>query len=97
MEYVSRGKLQTYLRESRTPNDYNNLHGPSAMLTSRDLTTFAHQVARGMHYLTEKGVSNGLGTRDDLRYACYMRHLTEKGLVFYGQGTRDMCYVTKKG
>ncbi|XP_043212292.1 tyrosine kinase receptor Cad96Ca-like [Amphibalanus amphitrite] len=56
MEYVSRGKLQTYLRESRTPNDYNNLHGPSAMLTSRDLTTFAHQVARGMHYLTEKGI-----------------------------------------
>ena len=59
MEYVSRGKLQTYLRESRTPNDYNNLHGPSAMLTSRDLTTFAHQVARGMHYLTERGVSGG--------------------------------------
>ena len=59
MEYVSRGKLQTFLRESRTPNDYNNLHGPSALLTSRDLTTFAHQVARGMHYLTEKGVSAG--------------------------------------
>jgi len=56
MEYVSKGKLQTFLRESRTPNDYNNLHGPSALLTSRDLTTFAYQVARGMHYLTEKGI-----------------------------------------
>lgn len=58
LEYVSRGKLQTYLRESRAERQYGNLHGSSKHLTSRDLTAFSYQVAKGMDYLANKGVSN---------------------------------------
>ncbi|GIY58924.1 tyrosine kinase receptor Cad96Ca [Caerostris darwini] len=56
MEFVSRGKLQTYLRESRVERMYGNLHGSSKHLTSRDLTSFSYQVAKGMDYLANKGI-----------------------------------------
>lgn len=56
MEYVPHGKLQTYLRNSRAEHYYGNLHGSSKHLTSRDLTSFAYHVARGMEYLSSKGV-----------------------------------------
>merc|ERR1711997_153166 len=56
MEYVTIGKLQDFLRKSRAEQDYGNLHGPSQKLTSRDLTTFCYQVARGMEYLAAKKV-----------------------------------------
>ncbi|GFX81541.1 tyrosine kinase receptor Cad96Ca [Trichonephila clavipes] len=56
MEFVSRGKLQTYLRESRVERLYGNLHGSSKHLTSRDLTAFSYQVAKGMDYLANKGI-----------------------------------------
>ncbi|KAF8765115.1 Tyrosine kinase receptor Cad96Ca like protein [Argiope bruennichi] len=55
MEYVQDGKLQTYLRESRAERQYGNLHGGSRHLTSRDLTVFAYQIAKGMEYLSSKG------------------------------------------
>ncbi|KAM7305515.1 tyrosine kinase receptor Cad96Ca [Ixodes scapularis] len=56
MEFVPYGKLQTYLRESRVERSYGNLHGSSKHLTSRDLTSFAYQVAKGMEYLSSKGI-----------------------------------------
>ncbi|CAL1260865.1 unnamed protein product [Larinioides sclopetarius] len=56
MEYVQDGKLQTYLRESRAERQYGNLHGSSRHLTSRDLTVFAYQIAKGMEYLSSKGI-----------------------------------------
>lgn len=55
MEYVSLGKLQTYLRDSRADLNYGNLYG-SSKLTSRDLVSFAYQIAKGMEYLSSKGV-----------------------------------------
>lgn len=58
MEFISRGKLQTYLRESRAERLYGNLHGSSKHLSSRDLTAFSYQVAKGMDYLVNKGVSS---------------------------------------
>lgn len=58
MEYVSKGKLQSYLRNSRAERYYNNMHGQSKSLTSRDLTSFVYQVAKGMEFLSAKGVSN---------------------------------------
>lgn len=59
MEFVARGKLQSFLRSSRAERDYGNLHGPSRTLTSRDLTSFLYQVAKGMEFLSSKGVSRG--------------------------------------
>jgi serine/threonine protein kinase len=56
MEYVPHGKLQSFLRNSRAERYYGNLHGASNTLTSRDLTSFVYQVARGMEFLSSKGV-----------------------------------------
>lgn len=56
MEFVSLGKLQQFLRDSRAERHYGNTHG-SQFLTSQDLTKFAFQVARGMEFLSSQGVS----------------------------------------
>ncbi|KAI8121892.1 Tyrosine kinase receptor Cad96Ca [Lucilia cuprina] len=56
IEYVNRGKLQTYLRSSRAERHYGNTHGKSNILTSGDLTSFMYQVAKGMDYLTSRGI-----------------------------------------
>ncbi|CAG9794956.1 unnamed protein product [Diatraea saccharalis] len=55
MEFVSVGKLQQFLRDSRAERHYGNTHG-SQFLTSRDLTHFAFQIARGMEFLSSKGI-----------------------------------------
>lgn len=57
MEYISKGKLQSFLRNSRAQRCYDNMHGKSSTLTSRDLTSFCYQVARGMEFLSSKGVN----------------------------------------
>ncbi|XP_060645798.1 tyrosine kinase receptor Cad96Ca [Drosophila nasuta] len=56
LEFVNRGKLQTYLRNSRAERHYGNTHGKSNILTSADLTSFMYQVAKGMDYLTSRGI-----------------------------------------
>ncbi|XP_073943281.1 tyrosine kinase receptor Cad96Ca isoform X2 [Choristoneura fumiferana] len=56
MEFVSLGKLQQFLRDSRAERHYGNTHAGSQFLTSRDLTHFAFQVARGMDFLSSKGI-----------------------------------------
>ncbi|CAH0712870.1 unnamed protein product, partial [Brenthis ino] len=56
MEFVSLGKLQHFLRDSRAERLYGNMHGDSQYLTSSDLTHFAFQVARGMDFLTSNGI-----------------------------------------
>lgn len=58
MEYITKGKLQSYLRNSRAERYYNNMHSKSKYLTSRDLTSFVYQVAKGMEYLSSNGVSS---------------------------------------
>lgn len=52
MEHVPHGRLQTYLRNSRS----QAMRQHSACLTARDLTSFAYQIARGMEYISSKGV-----------------------------------------
>ncbi|XKL65970.1 hypothetical protein PGB90_009390 [Kerria lacca] len=56
MEYVPNGKLQSFLRQSRAQCYYNNMHGSSNTLTSQDLTAFCYQIAKGMQYLSSKGI-----------------------------------------
>ncbi|XP_058466436.1 tyrosine kinase receptor Cad96Ca [Malaya genurostris] len=56
LEYVNMGKLQTFLRNSRVEKHYGNTHGKSKILTSGDLTSFIYQVARGMDFLTSRGI-----------------------------------------
>ncbi|XP_069969180.1 tyrosine kinase receptor Cad96Ca isoform X2 [Bactrocera oleae] len=56
IEFVNRGKLQTYLRNSRAEMHYGNTHGKSKTLTSGDLTSFMYQVAKGMDFLTSRGI-----------------------------------------
>ncbi|XP_076289247.1 tyrosine kinase receptor Cad96Ca [Lasioglossum baleicum] len=51
LEYVSGGKLQSFLRASREERSHG---GPG--LTSRDLTGFVYQIAKGMEYLASKGI-----------------------------------------
>lgn len=58
LENVNRGKLQTYLRNSRAERHYGNTHAKSSILTSGDLTSFMYQVARGMDFLSSRGVSD---------------------------------------
>lgn len=51
LEYVSGGKLQSFLRASREERNHGR-----AGLTSRDLTGFVYQIAKGMEYLASKGI-----------------------------------------
>lgn len=55
MEYAKLGKLQSVLRNSRGVNYYTNTHGTSS-LTSRELIMFCYQIAKGMDFLSSKGV-----------------------------------------
>lgn len=57
IEYVALGKLQTFLRNSRMEKNYNNTSGKSKTLTSQGLVSFMYQVARGMEFLSSRGVS----------------------------------------
>ncbi|XP_078584636.1 fibroblast growth factor receptor-like [Branchiostoma floridae x Branchiostoma japonicum] len=67
LEYVSGGSLQSNLRTSRTQQTYGNLHGCSKSLSSRDLTKFAWDVAKGMTFLASKKIIHrDLATRNVL-------------------------------
>lgn len=56
MEYISLGKLQTFLRENRRPftEQRDSFDARSAPLTSTELTQFGYQVAKGMEYIASK-------------------------------------------
>ena len=58
VEYLSRGNLKELLKDSRSTEGrvYDNLHGVSKSLTSRDLIKFANDVADGMHFISSHKV-----------------------------------------
>jgi len=58
IEYINGGTLQNILKKSRSIHEHNyrNLHGESQSLSSRDLTSFAYQIAKGMAFLASKKV-----------------------------------------
>ena len=60
MEYCSLGNLQKFLRSSRAEEGivYANLADGSFTLMSKDLLSFAWQIARGMAYLASVRVSH---------------------------------------
>ncbi|XP_050442664.1 tyrosine kinase receptor Cad96Ca [Adelges cooleyi] len=55
MEYAKLGKLQSVLRNSRGVTYYTNTHGSSS-LTSHELIMFCYQIAKGMDFLSSKGI-----------------------------------------
>ena len=59
MEYASKGCLKDYLKYDRTTHKYGNLAHGSTSLTSRDLLTFAYQVAQGMDHVSKLKVCDG--------------------------------------
>lgn len=84
MEYVPLGKLQTYLRDSRADLNYGNMYGGSSKLTSRDLVSFAYQIAKGMEYLSSKGVSCRLVPLVDLAtHQIFLGHPSRSGCQEY--------------
>uniref|UniRef100_A0A131YMC0 Fibroblast growth factor receptor 1 n=2 Tax=Rhipicephalus TaxID=426455 RepID=A0A131YMC0_RHIAP len=56
MELVSRGKLQSFLREHRSQGAYYNEPEDDGCLGPRDLAQFALQVAQGMDYIHRNGI-----------------------------------------
>lgn len=56
LEFMALGKLQRFLRCSRGRNSYTNLHSDSESITSKDLTSYAFQVAKGMDFLSKNGI-----------------------------------------
>ena len=55
IEFIPNGTLQNYLRESRVDMNYGNMNN-HCRLTSHDLISFTYQIAKGMEFLSSKGV-----------------------------------------
>ncbi|XP_078584817.1 tyrosine kinase receptor Cad96Ca-like [Branchiostoma floridae x Branchiostoma japonicum] len=65
LEFVPGGSLQSILRSSQ--QTYENLHGGNKSLSSRNLTKFAWDVAKGMSFLSSKKILHrDLATRNVL-------------------------------
>ena len=83
MEYASNGCLQQFLRDNRTDTDDQH-HVISASLTSRDLITFAYQVACGMEYISVNSVSVVIVcTRSSVAYSVHLNTKYLYLLVWY--------------
>lgn len=62
LEYISNGKLLSYLRSHRADGTYYNQSSQTSdefkeKLSSSDLISFAYQVAKGMEFISSHGVS----------------------------------------
>ena len=75
MEFVSKGKLLSYLRKHRTDKTYystpynSKIDSKEKSLSSNDLVLFAYQIAKGMEFISSHGVS----------YTSLINHINESG------------------
>ena len=72
MEYASKGCLKEYLKYDRTTQVYGNLAYGITALTSRDLLTFAYQVAQGMDHVSKLKVCDVFHTMQVMILLCDM-------------------------
>ncbi|XP_019625390.1 PREDICTED: fibroblast growth factor receptor 2-like [Branchiostoma belcheri] len=86
LEYVSGGDLLSTLHTSRTNPTYRNLEGGSKPLSSRDLTKFAWDVAKGMSFLSSKNILHrDLATRNVLVSSDRICKVSDFGLSREGE------------
>lgn len=72
VEYAPHGNLKDFLKKNLAMADYNTLN-TQHVLTQKELTSFAFQVARGMEYLASRRVS----------FCCRLEKSVLGALAFY--------------
>jgi len=93
MEYAEKGNLKDFLKKYRINNCYLPSSIPNERLTSRDLISFAKQIAKGMHHLASHNcIHNDLAARNVLVTSNLTMKIADFGL---SRNTGDSEYYRK--
>lgn len=81
VEYAPHGNLKDFLNKNLAMADYNSLN-TQRVLTQKELTSFAYQVARGMEYLASRRcIHRDLAARNVLVCDDYIVKIADFGLA----------------